>query len=459
MSNDFYAKPASDATPLSTIRAAQFNSNNEAVETGFDLFPTEDDVKRIQYGTDVSTVSALYEVTIPYLADSTYREGLEVTFKAIFENTGPANISVNGGTNEPILDGTGVALVAGSIKAGQTISVIREPGASGTGFQLLSTVLLQSDIAVAVAAAAAASVSADEAAASAVDTAADLVATNQDTIDTAADLVATNQDTIDTAADLVQTNLDQISCDANATATAADLVATNLDQISCDANATATAADLVATNQDTIDTAADLVQTNLDQISCDTDAAAAAASAASINLPTIDSGDAGKGVEVNGAGTGYDLVPLQTQSFARVVDQKTLGTDGGTFTSGAVRIRDLNTESFDPDNIVTVSTNQFTLQAGTYLIDWSAPSTGVNLNQSLLWNATDSTTEALGSSESNSSHVTRSFGQALVTITSAKAFEIRHECQQTGNNDGFGAAGSFNAEVYTTVNITKVTSS
>jgi len=171
MSNDFYSKPASPALPLATVRSAQFNTNNEAVEAGFDKLPTEDDVKRIQYGTDGSATAALYEVTVPYLVGGTYREGLEVTFKAIFENTGPANISVNGGTNEPIIDGTGAALVAGSIKAGQTISLIREPGAAGTGFQLLSTVLLQSDVAAAVAAAAASEASATDSANSATDSA------------------------------------------------------------------------------------------------------------------------------------------------------------------------------------------------------------------------------------------------------------------------------------------------
>ena len=41
---------------------------------------------------------------------------------------------------------------------------------------------------------------------------------------------------------------------------------------------------------------------------------------------------------------------------------------GGDLTAGAWRTRPFNTE-LDPDNIVTLSANQFTLAAGTYTID------------------------------------------------------------------------------------------
>jgi hypothetical protein len=74
----------------------------------------------------------------------------------------------------------------------------------------------------------------------------------------------------------------------------------------------------------------------------------------------------------------------------------------------------------------------------------------------LLWNATDSTIEELGSSEETNIAQSRSVGKALVVITAAKAFEIRHECFTSQTTSGFGKAGNFNAEVYTTVDITKV---
>ena len=60
-------------------------------------------------------------------------------------------------------------------------------------------------------------------------------------------------------------------------------------------------------------------------------------------------------------------------SYAVIADAKSVGTEGGTFTNNADRTIDLNTEIFDPDSIVSISSNQFTLQAGNYFIEASAP--------------------------------------------------------------------------------------
>ena len=123
-------------------------------------------------------------------------------------------------------------------------------------------------------------------------TAADLVATNQDTIDTAADLVATNQDTIDTAADRVQTGLDRVQTGLDVIGTAADLVATNQDTID-------TAADLVQTGLDTVATAADRVQTGLDVVETASNVTTCEGLVAGVNLEAISAGMAGRPLIVN----------------------------------------------------------------------------------------------------------------------------------------------------------------
>ena len=61
------------------------------------------------------------------------------------------------------------------------------------------------------------------------------------------------------------------------------------------------------------------------------------------------------------------------KSVAIIADVKAYNADGGTFTQNVWQTRDLNTELDDPLNIVTIASNQFTLQAGTYLVEWSAP--------------------------------------------------------------------------------------
>lgn len=164
MANDYYTAP-SDKVPLTTIRASVRNDDAAAVEAGFDTLPSELDVKRSQYGSDDSSSAALYEITIPNLAVP-YYEGLEITFQAAFENTGVANISINGQTNLKIVNTAGDDILTGSIKAFQAVTVIYVT-APAANFQLISTAATTQDIQDASAAAAASEASAVAAAASA----------------------------------------------------------------------------------------------------------------------------------------------------------------------------------------------------------------------------------------------------------------------------------------------------
>ena len=128
-------------------------------------------------------------------------------------------------------------------------------------------------------------------------------------------------------------------------------------------------------------------------------------------------------------------------SYAVICDQKAQGTGGGTFTLGAWRTRDLNTEIADADGIVSISNNQFTLQAGTYLVKASAPARKVTTNQTALYNVTDSSYTQYGTVEvAHISYIggSRSFISARFTISGAKAFEIRHFSSHTQATSGFG---------------------
>ena len=128
-------------------------------------------------------------------------------------------------------------------------------------------------------------------------------------------------------------------------------------------------------------------------------------------------------------------------AYAVICDRKAANTQGGTFTQGAWRTRDLNHEIFDPDGIVSISSNQFTLQAGTYLIKWRAPYFRCNDNSTQLYNITDSSVTAdgfPGNGNTNDGDSTYVFGIARITITGAKAFEIQHQCTTTKADNGFG---------------------
>ena len=147
-------------------------------------------------------------------------------------------------------------------------------------------------------------------------------------------------------------------------------------------------------------------------------------------------------------------------SYALIEDQKAHDTHGGTFTSGAWRTRDLNTEIADPDSIVSIASNRFTLGAGTYLIKWRCPVREVAQHMTRLYNYTDTAVVRNGSSEySDDVNITNdSSGMARTTISGSKAFEIQHYCSQTRADIGFGVsvnAGDDPTEQYTQVEIYK----
>lgn len=150
-----------------------------------------------------------------------------------------------------------------------------------------------------------------------------------------------------------------------------------------------------------------------------------------------------------GGGNSADYILLK--------DVKVSGIDGGTFTNGADRTRDLNTEVKDDGGHCTLSGNQFILATGTYRIVAAVPAYNVNRHQAHLYNVSDSSKELIGSSAYTSNQQTISWIIDEFTITSSKAFEIRHRCQTTFVNTGFGIGLSFGDDnTYTMVQLWKV---
>jgi len=182
---------------------------------------------------------------------------------------------------------------------------------------------------------------------------------------------------------------------------------------------------------------------------------------ASGNPVAVGPGTDGQVLTSTGAGSppAFEAAPGGLFSaWAHVFDLKSGGTGGGTFTSGAMRTRVLNGES-DPSNIVSISSNQFTLAAGNYLIIWSAPAYRTNQHVSVLYNATGSSIEARGSAEysdSGSDHAqTRSVGYARVSPSGDTAYEIQHQAGVTRDNDGMGAGMGGQTYIFASVQILK----
>ena len=147
-------------------------------------------------------------------------------------------------------------------------------------------------------------------------------------------------------------------------------------------------------------------------------------------------------------------------SYAIICDKKDANTGGGTFTAGGDRTRDLNTEITDADGIVSISSNQFTLQAGSYLIKGSAPAFDVDRHVAWVYDVTaGGNVGEMGANAYANNTTDRSFFQVRVTISSANVYEIRHRCNTSKSGNGFGVESNPSVidydSVYTVVEIYK----
>jgi hypothetical protein len=148
--------------------------------------------------------------------------------------------------------------------------------------------------------------------------------------------------------------------------------------------------------------------------------------------------------------------PAGGTTYAIFRDQKTQNTDGGSFSSGAWRTRDLNTATYNTISGASLASNQMTLPAGTYLIDASAQAYNAQRHQIRLYNITDSSITTTGQSSYDSLEQGESLIKSQFVIAAQKDFEIQHRCENSQANSGFGLASNFGTEVYTQVIITKV---
>ena len=149
-----------------------------------------------------------------------------------------------------------------------------------------------------------------------------------------------------------------------------------------------------------------------------------------------------------------------TPSYAVIADQKAYNVNGGS-SVGGFNDRDLNTEIFDPDNIVSISSNQFTLNAGTYIIEFSSVVYRANRHFNELYDVTNSAAVAQGMTRyavSNYNGEDASVGYARITPTTSTTYKIRHYTQSAQPTNGLGVSHdvSGNNNIYTQVKITKL---
>lgn len=161
--------------------------------------------------------------------------------------------------------------------------------------------------------------------------------------------------------------------------------------------------------------------------------------------------------EWSAAGGGATL-----NDYILVRDEKASTTNGGSFTSGAWRTRDITAEASDTGGHCSLpGSNVIRLAAGTYIYAISAVAVYTALHQARLYDVTAGAvvTNGEGTSEdANAANTTsRSIIKGKFTISGSNDFRIEHRAQTTSNTIGFGAANSFGEkEIYTIAEFWKV---
>ncbi|MGD9850098.1 MAG: hypothetical protein AB7T38_02405 [Nitrospirales bacterium] len=137
-----------------------------------------------------------------------------------------------------------------------------------------------------------------------------------------------------------------------------------------------------------------------------------------------------------------------------VSDDKEPGQNGGTYTAGDWRVRDLNTELFDPGGVVAVGVNTFTLLPGSYVLLIRAPAHEVGRHVVRLWNITDSSLAGFGGNARSLSS-TQTDAWLVISLGVAaggRSYRVEHRGESTKGTDGFGVAQNFTAkERYTMI--------
>ena len=164
---------------------------------------------------------------------------------------------------------------------------------------------------------------------------------------------------------------------------------------------------------------------------------------------------AGDKVELRTTKETLEAFLQDSDDFIHVRDEKPSGTDGGTFTSGAWRTRDLNTEVSDTGGHASVASNQITLAAGTYRCFAIVPAFNTARVRSRLQNVDDAVTLVLGVSENTNGGEALCLCVGRFTLSASKVIELQHRTNLTTSVVGFGRSTSFDTEVYATVMLWK----
>jgi hypothetical protein len=143
-----------------------------------------------------------------------------------------------------------------------------------------------------------------------------------------------------------------------------------------------------------------------------------------------------------------------------VQDQKSSGTDSGTFSPNTWMTRDLNTVVNNDITGASLAANQITLPAGKYEVSTACNASDVQIHKSRLRDVTNNTDLLYSVNEdvtASSGISSSSLIHGVVTLAGATVLELQHRCTLLRNTQGFGTPATMGiVEVYANVFIRKI---
>lgn len=160
-------------------------------------------------------------------------------------------------------------------------------------------------------------------------------------------------------------------------------------------------------------------------------------------------------VKAGGIGIAQAGAGVASGSHVMIVDEQGAGADAGTFTQTVWQTRVLQTIKRNVNSsLITLTSNQIKLKAGTYRCHVVAPALACVLHKARLRNVSSSTTLIVGTnarSDASDSTTSNSVIYGYFTVADDnQLLEVQHQCSQTKTTTGFGAACNMGeSEIYT----------
>jgi len=125
-------------------------------------------------------------------------------------------------------------------------------------------------------------------------------------------------------------------------------------------------------------------------------------------------------------------------SYAIITNELSAGTQGGASTANSWETYALNTELADPDSIVSISSNKFTLAAGSYLIKWHCKMLNGERSSSRLYDVTNTAVRQYSMTQYGWYTSTLTPGFARVTPSGSTEYRLEYYCDDAQATYGLG---------------------